>query len=482
MPALSPTFKQMELDVVGSTMFGRYQKINASETFNMIISDNWLVPFAGYERAGRDGIPEQFGTVGRGLFTSTIINKMFGIFDNKVFMFDTDLSYSVIGNLDTYNGDVFIADGSTQQLGICDKKDIYMYGYGTNNPGFNIATTTDFTPGYLDFQDSRFMTVDIDSNNWRLSTEGNGLVWPNTGTQPYAAPFQTTGDNPLVTIRVHGQGNLAMVMGSQVTEMWTDTGQQLFPYQKNTYINLDYGTVNASTVATNETIVVWVGQNRQSSPSILVSNGNEPHKISTDGIDYRLSQLQFPTSCYAFLFRQDGHLLYIVTFWQDNVTYAYDFETKKFFTLTDENGNYFPAKRVVRFNNKNYFISINDGYLYELSTQIGTYLGNDIPRIRTCSTLRIPGNGQFRVNNVTLVTEMGQYNSPTQPKALDMRFSKSGGVNFSNDYRVWLNEQALFQNQVKIWPRVICNEFTAQFRFYGDGRFVNGPATVSIEL
>ena len=79
MSVLSPTFKQMELDVVGGTTFGRYEKISVAETFNMIISDDWLVPFAGYQRTGRLGIAEAFGTVGRGLFTSTIINKMFGV-------------------------------------------------------------------------------------------------------------------------------------------------------------------------------------------------------------------------------------------------------------------------------------------------------------------------------------------------------------------------------------------------------------------
>ncbi len=48
MKGRSQTFTQMPLDIVGSTKFGRYPKISVEQTWNMIISDGFLVPFAGY--------------------------------------------------------------------------------------------------------------------------------------------------------------------------------------------------------------------------------------------------------------------------------------------------------------------------------------------------------------------------------------------------------------------------------------------------
>lgn len=473
----SRNLKSMPIDIVGSTTFGRYPLISSSMTANMIISDDYLVPFAGYLKRS-----SQFGNTGRGIYTSTILNKMVAVFDNKVYLIDKNLFAQKVGEIETYEGDVFIAENVTKQVGICDKKDIWIYNYGDNTFQKSNASTTSetpFLPGYLDYQNSRFMSVDLNTNSWRLSSEGDGLLWPVTPQQPYAEPFQTAADNPVAVVRVHGQGGMAMVMGSKVGEIWFDTGQQLFPYVKNTYFNLDYGCLNPATIATNETIVVWLGKNEKSSPSIMVSDGNQPKQITNDGINFKLNSLTNPTDSYAFLVRQDGHLLYIMVFPTDNLSYAYDFNTEKFFTLTDTNGDHYPARRAVQFQNTAYFISVDDGYLYEMSSNIGSYDSDTIPRVRICSTVRMPNNDPYVVKNVQIVTEMGMADSAdATPKYIDMCFSKDGGTTFGNFFRKQVQLAGNQPNICAFWPRVWCNQFTPQFRFYGLGRYVTGAGTL----
>ena len=49
-----------------------------------------------------------------------------------------------------------------------------------------------------------------------------------------------------------------------------------------------------------DSLVVWLARNGDSGPIILASNGGEPKKITTDGIDYLLATLQYPEEIYGF--------------------------------------------------------------------------------------------------------------------------------------------------------------------------------------
>ena len=152
-------------------------------------------------------------------------------------------------------------------------------------------------------------------------------------------------------------------MGSTVTEPWQDVGATLFPYQRNSSVNIDYGCLNPATIAFNENFVIWLAANEKSGPFIAYSTGGDINKISTDGIDFKFTQLKNPANSYGFLFRQDGHQIYQITFPDDNLTYIYDFNTKKFFTLCDENFNAHIAKRIAFLIDKYYFVSFVDGNL-----------------------------------------------------------------------------------------------------------------------
>ena len=63
----------------------------------------------------------------------------------------------------------------------------------------------------------------------------------------------------------------------------------------------------------------------------LASNGGEPKKITTDGIDYLLATLQYRENAQGYLYRQDGHLFYHINFYRDNLSFFYDFNTDKIY-------------------------------------------------------------------------------------------------------------------------------------------------------
>ena len=251
----SQRFKSFPLNISGSSTFGRYPKISIEKTYNMFASDDWLVPYAGYQTAIAN-----LGKNARAIHTSTKLNRLVVVVDSTVYLinifFDQDLEMTFdtqiipIGTLQTSVGVVYIAENNKPQIAISDGQAIYVYD-PSNSPVFQTATIN-FTPGYLDFHDTYFLaassndqTQNGQSNVWRLSESNNGLVWPTAASS--VGVLQTKPDNVQAVVRFPSKGNMIYVMGETVSEAWFDTGYQLFPYQRSNQMSIDYGCLNPAT-------------------------------------------------------------------------------------------------------------------------------------------------------------------------------------------------------------------------------------------
>ena len=423
-------FKEVQLDVVGSSTFGRYPKISVAKTYNMFQSDDFMVPYAGYQVA----FPN-LGTVGRGIFNSTKFNRLVIVVDNNVFLGQTTFNQMTqknelnqivkIGTLETSSGVVYIADNNKPQIAIVDGVHIYIYD-PTQTPMFQIASEDGmgapitFVPGYITFHDTYFICAasnDVFANNgvspginnsWRLSVSNNGLVWPDSSST--VGLLETKADNTQAVVRFPSRGNMIFVMGETVTEAWFDTGAQLFPYQRTNTYNIDYGCLNPATIAYMDELVVWLAINEKSGPIIVASTGGNPEKITTDGIDYLFSNLQDPADSRAFLYRQDGHLFYHINFYTDNFSLFVDFlpdGSRKIYHACDENINYFIADQVAFYNNQYYFVTRNNGNVYAFDTIFTTFDGLEIPRFRVCSPIREIKQEYHIINDIGFTIEQG---------------------------------------------------------------------------
>ncbi len=426
-------FRQFPLNIVGSSTFGRYPKISIEKTYNMLISDKFMVPYSGYQ-VGIKSDAFVNATTGRGIFTSTKYGKLVVVMNANVYFatinysqqFERVISYELelLGTLQTTNGVVYIAENNapSPQIGISDGTAFYI-----NDPSLtpNFQTIPlNFTPGYLTFHDTYFILAASNdtyqgapplNNTWRLCKSNDGTSWPSGGSN--VGFLQTKPDNTQAVLRFPSKGNMIFVMGSIVTEAWFDTGAQLFPYQRNNQFNIDYGCIQPATVAYMDQFVVWLAQDEKSGPIIVYSDGGMPQKITTDGIDYLFSTLKNPKDSQAFLFRQDGHVIYHINFYTDNLSLFHDFTAKRFYHASDQNLNYFIAAQVAFINNQYYFISKNNGNLYVFDTSFYTYQDVDIngniqtlevPRIRTCANVRTPDQDYQIINDIGFTIESGE--------------------------------------------------------------------------
>ena len=448
-PNLKQEIQNIPLQIAGGTHFGRYPKISKEQTWNFIVSDSWLVPYAGYKNVLTLSPTE----LGRGIYSSFVGGFMIAVVGSEVSKVSASpttglLSSAVVGILLTNIGDVYIAENNNTEICITDGVAVYVYNYTTGTFLQSVQsapTSTQFifpftNPGYIAFQNGRLIIACTGSTNWVLSGPNMATVWGITPSQ--VGSIQSKPDYAQAAVPMPGGGNNLLVFGRNVTELWQDTGREaLFPYIRASTFSVDYGCLNAATVAHLKNYVVWLAVNEQSGPVLMKSEGGVPEAISTDGIDFQLGNLTNPENCTGFLYQQDGHVLYQFTFPDDNISYAYDFETKLFFNVSNEELNYHIAREVVYFNNTYYFVSLTDGNVYEFDTLFtaADYGNGDvrsIPRIRITPPLRLPDQRYYIAKSLGFTVENGQPNkfrTVTTYQNADVVIDTEGATNIATE-------------------------------------------------
>ena len=479
--------QEVPLQVVGGSSFGRYNKISDAQSWNMISSDGWMVDYAAYRNVFLS--PLVPNGVGRGIYSSSNGNIMVVVMGSAVYAVNSNLVATFVGELESSVGDVFIAENNANQVAIADESFVYVYNYKTQtflqssplqSPPAGYFFGPFIRPGYISFHLGRLIVADIDSQNWWLSGINDATQWSLTDVNniAYVGAISLKPDTVQAVVPVPGAANNIAVFGHTVLEMWQFTGNALFPYQRNSTFNVDYGCLNASSIAALDFNIVWLSSNEQSGATVMRISGagSREESISTDGIDFKLANITDPTNCTGFLMRQDGHLLYQFTFPTDNLSYVYDFDTKLFFNVSDENQNYHIARNVVFYNNDYYFASLNDTNLYSFGTQYSNlqYSATEIyqmPRIRICPPLRLPSQRMFICKSIGFTIENGQPNDDNT-ECIDLRLSRDGGDSFGSAIRYYMNATGNRKSRLIFQSLGQQNDLTVQIQFIGFQRFL----------
>lgn len=526
--------QEVGINVVGSSMFGINPKINAERTYNMYISDGWLTSFPGFKKIVELQSNENVSVQGRGLFRSIRGRLIIAVVGKSVYKLDPIIGVSFIDTIDTSSGRVFIDENLSGQIAIVDGLNLYIYNRN-NNALTKQSVPGSLVPNYVVYHNTYFLIGNGD-------VSGNGAKWfafsyatDNTVTETYELALQTKSDYAIAVNRLPGKGNNVIVFGTSVAEIHNNVGG-LQGYQRVSTINIDYGCLNVDTIASSDTFVCWLGSNESNAPVIMVFDGSQAIPISSDGINHFLNSLSYPEQSNGFIFRTDtGHLQYVLTFYNeaDSTTLMYDFNTKMFFHLSNHCLDYHPARKVIHVNNTSYFVSFDNGCLYELNSKYKTldenivnedndnyksYLNRVMPRQRICKSVRLKNAERFRARRVTLTVQQGldlehtelanlnrgvdylidedgdqlitetgdqmigesQIDYLIYQPGIDFSFSKDGGVTYSNEVRNILQYTGHRVNQLT-WDRMgTANDFTPKFKFWGKYDYFVGDATLEV--
>lgn len=366
---------------------------------------------------------------GRGLFNSVRGNFALAVVNSIVYRIDSNLGFAQVGTISSSSGDVYMAENLASQICIVDGVNAWIYNYSGSGGVFTQQVLSNgLVPTYVKYHNTFFLFGNGDKTSSGSKWYAYIYASPSTITQfpvNSALALQTKADYALAVVPIPSRGNNVLVLGSTVSEVWTQVPGGLQPYVRNQSVNINYGCLSVATIAEGGDYLVWLGANEDEKPVIMVYDGNKAVPISSDGIDYLLSTIKFPGTSTAAMYRAGGHLIYQLTFYdvQDNLTLMYDFDTKMFFNLTNQYGGFHPLRQIIYFQLQTYFVSIRNTALYLLSSDIAAIDENlpktnsmspynlslvyEVPRIRITSNIRQANSTRFRANSLVLTLEQG---------------------------------------------------------------------------
>lgn len=442
----------MKIGLVGPSYEQRSKPFDAQRTINLIP----LIDQQGKEVASLLGAPglDLFADTGvgpiRGGFASTN-GRAFVVSGSTLYELDSSGNATSRGTLLTSSGNITIDENGTQ-LFICDGSAGYTLTYSSNT--FAQVTDSDFpSAGTVTYIDGYFVVNQNDTGKFFISNLQDGTAWE-------ALDFATAESSPDTLLRPLRAVGQLWLFGYKTTEIWTNTGNATFPFQKISGAEMQVGIMAAHTAValTNRTGVMWVGRNDQGEGIVYRANGFTPERVSTEAIELIISRATSKANMRAFTYQQDGHEYYVLTGGGLETTLVFDITTGLWHErayLNDDGDLETHLMNSMMFAFGKHLVGDRrNGKVYTLDMEVYSDNGDEISRERIYTHLSNEDE-RIRYNKLEVGFEVGvglQSGQGSDPMAT-LYISKDGGRTYSNGYEKSIGKAGEYKKKVA-WRRI----------------------------
>lgn len=301
---------------------------------------------------------------------------------NTLFSVSSTFLPTIIGVLATSTGPVSIAQNETQ-LAIVDGVRGYYYDFPTLT--FAQISDPEFPAGArrISYLLNRFLAEAPQSQSISWSKIGDVRVWDGLDfTSTDGAP-----DNIVSHLADH-----------QELYVFGETTTQILVADTNGFANspnssMQQGCAAAFSPASIDNSVMWLGRDELGQGVIWQTRGGAtPVRVSNHGVEYAISQYSRIDDAVAYVYQQEGHLFYQITFPTGMATWVYDVASQAW----HERAYMVPATGELTrhrsnchcmFNGKHIVGDWQNGKIYELDMSNYTDDGDAIMRLRSCPVI-----------------------------------------------------------------------------------------------
>lgn len=170
-----------------------------------------------------------------------------------------------------------------------------------------------------------------------------------------------------------------LLIGTVRSEIWYDAGNAGFPFAVLPGAYIEHGTCAPYSVAAQDISVYWLGQNQQGSGQVFRQRGYETKRISNFALEYAIRQMKATSTindAVAYIYQQDGHVFYVLSFPSGNETWVYDEATEEWHQRcwTDSEGNLNRDRTMSHafLSDTNVVMDWQNGTLYALDLNVYT--------------------------------------------------------------------------------------------------------------
>lgn len=381
-------------------------------------------------------------------------DRAFVVAYNTFYEVLSDGTYSALGNLDTYTGSVSMAYNGIQIM-IVDGQDNSGWIFNTITNVYEQITDNDFGGGVtVVFLDGYFIVNVPNSGIYQWSALYDGLSWDGADT----ANAEGSPDNLVAIVVVHRQ---AFLIGGGTIEVIYNTGASPDPFERMQGVFIEYGTNAPFSVQQAANTIFWIGQDKSGSNTIWMAEGYNPSKISTDAIDYYLSQYDV-TEATSYAYQERGHYFIIWNIPGAPSSIVYDVNTKQFHERAKWNSNaglYYRdrANFHMYIFGKHLVTDYENGNIYDQSATYNDDNGDLIRRERTfpyfTDDLEYLYFSRMQIDMQTGIGLVTDSNPANVDPVINLSWSDNGGHTFSTEKPKPVGAVGAYRTRV-FWTRL----------------------------
>ena len=369
----------------------------------------------------------------RDIYTESRSQRVFAVQQNKLFELHDNGTQTDRGTLSgSGTGHVCMADNGTQ-LVIVDGNAGYVLTLASN--AFAQITDPDFpATKQIRYLDGYFIFTFPGTGKF-------GVTALFDATTVDALDFATAEGNPDDLVATLVDHRELWLFGTRTTEVWFNSGDVDFPFDRIQGAYIEYGCGASFSVANLDNTVYWLGSDERGQHMVFQAQGYQPRRISTHAVEHAIAGYANASvsNARAYAYQQEGHSFYVLNF--DEATWAYDVATglwhERARLKTDGSLSRHRAQCYTAGLGKNLVGDFEDGRIYELD--LGTYTddGDEIVRMRRCphfadDDLQWLFHHDFQLD-VESGVGRGDGVEPGVTPQLILRFSDDGGHTWSNE-------------------------------------------------
>lgn len=434
--------------------------INSYQALSGLLSSERLVNF--YPETAPAGSPFRgmlIGTPGatewrdlgqfEPIYGSIVLNDiLYVVCGLTLYQIDTSKTATSLGTLTGTPSRVMMTTNRTQITILQNNGDSFYYDTNT-------STFAQITDG--DYQQASSLTTLNGYTIFSVEESDQFFISSLNDTTTYAAlDFATAESEPDNIVRVYAINNELWLFGGKTIEIWGNTGNATFPFERIRGTYIEVGCQAKFSVVNDQEGIFWLGDDN----AIYQGVGYQANRISTHPIENDIDNYTTKDDAFGMFYIQEGHRFYCLTFPSEGKTWCYDTTTQLWHERSSRNpitkqDQEWLANSLCYFDGLNLVGDKNTGKIYKLDLNVYTEDGTEIVSEVISATI-FKNFSRMHSNRFTLIMDTGVgidgSGQGDDPKIM-MQASTDGGKTYSEEMWQPIGTIGSYETEVS-WLRV----------------------------
>lgn len=365
------------------------------------------------------------------------LGELYAVIKNSVYKITTEKAYTLVGTIGTSTGWVDMDDDGVY-LAIFESTG----GWTWNGTTFAAISDADLPlVSSATYQDGYWIVSRQNSDQIFITAADDPTSWD-------ATDFATSEGLGDILTTVKSVDRQLCLIGTETTEIWYNSGDT-FPFSRNPGGYISIGSNAKRSVASVLGELMFLDHHNR----IVRKQGLQIVPVSTYQIDYLISTMTRTSDAVGFMYAQEGHVFYELSFPTDLKTICYDVTTGFFHTRASGELDYRSrANCSIRFDNKVLVGDYENGQIYEYD--LGTFTDNGETKRAIRAAQSISNNNELSFyNSFELEMESGVGDNTTTDPQIMFQMSKDGGHTWSTERWKSMGKVGEYNKRIR-WNRL----------------------------